>query len=192
MKSRLMLLACLSLAATARAETYTIDGRHTFPSFAVDHYGFTIQRGRFTQTSGRLELDTEHRQGSVEVTINAGSIDMGLEEWNKHMRGERFFNVERFPSLRFVATNFRIEPGRSARIEGELTMLGVTRPLTLTVTRFKCDRHPVLPRELCGANLETRLRRSDFGMTYGVPGIGDEVLIEIPVEAIKDAAEARK
>lgn len=189
MKSRFMLFAWLSLAATAQAETYMIDGRHTFPSFEVDHYGFTTQRGRFTRTSGKLELDAEHRQGSVDVTIDAASIDMGAEEWNKHMRGERFFNVERFPALLFTARNFRLEPGKPARIEGELTLLGVTRPLTLTVTRFKCAKHPLLPRELCGANLETSVRRSEFGMTYGVPGIGDEVHIVIPIEAIKDVAE---
>lgn len=192
MKPDFMLLALLFLAASAHAETYTLDGRHTFPLFEVDHYGFTTQRGRFTATRGKLELDAGHRQGSVEVIIDAASIDMGLEEWNKHMRGERFFNVERFPSLRFAAANFRLEPDKPARIEGELTLLGVTRPLTLTVTRFKCAKHPVLPRELCGANLETSLRRSEFGMTYGVPGIGDEVHIVIPVEAIKDAAEAGK
>ena len=192
MKPRFMLLALLSLAATAHAETYTIDGRHTFPLFEVDHYGFTTQHGRFTATRGKLELDAGHRRGSVDVTIDAASIDMGAEEWNKHMRGERFFNVEKFPNLRFTATNFQIEPDKPVRIEGELTMLGVTRPLTLTVTRFKCAKHPLLPRELCGANLETSLRRSEFGMAYGVPGIGDDVRIVILVEAIKDAAEAGK
>lgn len=187
MKPSLLLLALISLTTVVHAETYTIDGRHTCPVFEVDHYGFTVQRGRFSKTSGKLELDRGRKEGSVDVTIDAASIDMGLEEWNKHMRGERFFNVERFPTLHFVAPRFHVESGQAGRVEGELTLLGVTRPVTLEMTRVKCAKHPVLPRELCGANLETTLRRSDFGMTYGVPGIGDEIKIMIAVEAIKDS-----
>jgi len=187
MKPSLLLLALLSLTAAARAETYTIDGRHTFPGFEVDHYGFTIQRGRFGKTSGKLELDPGRKEASVDVTIDATSIDMGLEEWNKHMRGERFFNVERFPTIRFVASRFHITAGQAGRIEGELTLLGVTRPVVLEMTRVKCAKHPVLPKEVCGADLETTLRRSDYGMTYGVPGIGDEIRIMIAVEALKDS-----
>jgi polyisoprenoid-binding protein YceI len=89
MKPSSLLLALFALTAAAHAETYTIVGRHTFPVFEVDHYGFTLQRGRFGKTSGKLELDPAHQEGSVDVTIDAASIDMGFEEWNKHMRGER-------------------------------------------------------------------------------------------------------
>lgn len=186
LKPSLLLIALLGSFGAAHAETYTIDSRHTFPVFEVDHYGFTTQRGRFEKTSGKLELDIERKEGSVDVTIDATSIDMGLEEWNKHMRGERFFNVERFPTLRFVAPRFHLESGQTGRVEGELTLLGVTRPVVLEMTRVKCAKHPILPKEVCGANLETILRRSDYGMTYGVPGIGDEIRIMIAVEALKD------
>lgn len=190
LKPSLLLMALLGAFGTAHAgpyTTYTIDSRHTFPVFEVDHYGFTTQRGRFEKTSGKLELDTERKEGSVEVTIDATSIDMGLEEWNKHMRGERFFNVERFPTVRFVAPRFHVEFGQTGRVEGELTLLGVMRPVVLEMTRVKCAKHPVLPKEVCGANLVTTLRRSDYGMTYGVPGIGDEIRIMIAVEALKDS-----
>lgn len=180
-------LTLLTCPASALAERYDIDGRHTFPVFEVDHYGFSIQRGRFNKVSGSLDFDPERQAGSVDVIIDAHSVDMGSEDWNKHMRGERFFNTAQYPTLRFTARDFRLDADKPSRIAGSLTLLGVTRPLTLAVTRWRCAKHPVLPRQLCGANLETTIRRSDFGMNYGVPGIGDEVRILIPIEAIKES-----
>lgn len=182
---RLLAMFLLGTSLPALADTYSIDSRHTFPVFEIDHYGFSTQRGRFGKVSGKLEHDAERKLGSVDITIDANSIDMGLEEWNKQMRTERFFNTEQHPTLRFVARQFRFEPDSS--ISGELTLLGVTRPVVLTMTQLRCAKHPMLPRQLCGANLQTTIRRSEFGMSYGVPGIGDAVKIMIPVEAIKDS-----
>jgi len=189
MKLFASLISALVLAGplAARADSYTIDGRHTFPVFEVDHYGFSTQRGRFGKVTGKLELDLERQEGSVDITIDANSIDMGLDEWNKQMRTERFFNTEQHPTLRFVARQFHAEVDKPGEIRGELTLLGVTRPIVLAVTRMHCAKHPMLPRQLCGANLQTTIRRSEFGMTYGVPGMSDEIRIVIPVEAIKDS-----
>lgn len=184
------ILACLFAgvgAGNAAADSYSLDTRHTFPVFEVSHYGFSLQRGRFGKVSGKLELDAASRRGKVEAIIDMASVDMGFEDWNKHMRGERFFQVDKYPNARFVARDFAWEPERPQPVAGELTLLGVTRPVALKVVQWRCARHPVLPRELCGADLETTIRRSDFGMQQLLPGVGDEVHISIPVEAIKDA-----
>ena len=102
-------------------------------------------------------------------------------------RGERFFQVDKHPTARFVARDFAYDPARPTPVSGELTLLGVTRGVMLKVTQWRCAKHPILPRELCGADLEANIKRSDFGMTTNLPGIGDDVRISIPVEALKDS-----
>lgn len=188
MKPRHMIALLSMFAATAAgAESYTIDHRHTFPVFEVSHYGFSLQRGRFNKLAGKLKLDPGAKKGSVDISIDMTSVDMGFEDWNKQMRGERFFQTDKFPQARFVARDFAFDADRPAPISGELTLLGVTRPVQLKVGQWRCAKHPILPRQLCGADLETAIKRSDFGMNANLPGIGDEVRITIPVEAIKDS-----
>jgi polyisoprenoid-binding protein YceI len=183
----LLTIAGGCLAGSAAADSYNIDSRHTFPVFEVSHYGFSVQRGRFNKVVGRIEIDSAAGVASVDVTVDTGSVDMGFEDWNKHMRGERFFRSEQFPEARFVARSFRFDPVRPEPVSGELTLLGITRPVTLQVGQWRCAKHPILPRELCGADLEVRIKRSDFGMTYGIPGISDEVRVLVPVEAVRES-----
>lgn len=188
MKPRhLTVLLSMFAAAAAGAESYTIDSRHTFPVFEVSHYGFSLQRGRFNKLAGKLELDPGAKKGSVEITIDMTSVDMGFEDWNKHMRGERFFRTDTFPQARFVARDFAFDADKPGPVSGELTLLGVTRSVQLKVGQWRCAKHPILPRQLCGADLETAIKRSDFGMTANLPGIADDVKITIPVEALKDS-----
>ncbi|WP_310452914.1 YceI family protein [Sulfuritalea sp.] len=188
MKPRhLAVLLSMFAATAAGAESYTIDSRHTFPVFEVSHYGFSLQRGRFNKLAGKLELDPGAKRGSVEITIDMTSVDMGFEDWNKQMRGERFFQTDKFPQARFVARDFAFDADQPAPIGGELTLLGVTRSVQLKVGQWRCAKHPILPRQLCGADLETAIKRSDFGMTANLPGIADDVRITIPVEALKDS-----
>ncbi len=175
------------LCGNVWADSYTIDPRHTFPSFEVSHYGFSLQRGRFNKLSGKLDLDSAAKRGSVEVMIDTASVDMGFEDWNKHMRGERFFQSDKFPQARFVARDFAFDPDKPGPVSGELTLLGVTRSVVLKVSQWRCAKHPILPRQLCGADLETTIKRSDFGMNTNLPGVGDDVRISIPVEALKDS-----
>ncbi|MDO9449806.1 MAG: YceI family protein [Rugosibacter sp.] len=175
----------LVLTSAAHAATYTVDSRHTFPVFEVEHFTFSIQRGRFNKTAGTIEYDAASRKVSAAITIDAASIDMGLDEWSKHMRGENFLNTRKFPTIHFVIPEFQLSDIVKVNfIPGDLTLLGVTKPVTLAV-QISCGKHPMLPREVCGANIETTIKRSDFGMNYGLPGIGDEVNIIAPVEAIK-------
>lgn len=181
-----VLLSMFALAS-ARAETYTIDTRHTFPIFEVSHYGFSLQRGRFNKVAGKLELDPGAKKGSVEITIDMSSVDMGFEDWNKQMRSERFFQTDKFPQARFVARDFAFDTDKPSPVSGELNLLGVTRTVLLKVGQWRCAKHPILPRQLCGADLETNIKRSDFGMNANLPGIADDVKISIPVEALKDS-----
>ena len=179
--------AAFALSATAlAADTYSIDSRHTFPVFEVNHLGFSTQRGRFNKTTGKVTLDAAAQKGSVEVAIDTASIDMGLEDWDKHMKNEDFFNVEKYPTMTFRSDRFIFKKGKPAEVHGTLTLLGVERPVQLKVEHFHCGVHPINKKEVCGADLTTRIKRSDFGMTKFLPAVGDDIAIRIPVEAFKD------
>ncbi|WP_298626240.1 YceI family protein [uncultured Zoogloea sp.] len=182
----LLALAAVTAPALAAPAGYTIDPNHTFPVFEVDHLGFSTQRGRFNKTSGRITLDTAARQGSVDVTIDAASIDMGFAKWNDNMRGENYFNTDAHPTITFKADRLMFDGERPVSAEGSLTMLGVTRPVTLTINRFRCAPHPLNKRETCGADVVATLKRSEFGMTKYIPSVGDDVRLLIAVEAFRE------
>ncbi len=180
------LLASLLAAPACAADNYTIDSRHTFPVFEINHMGFSTQRGRFNKSSGKITIDTAAKKGSVELTIEAASIDMGLDKWDEHMKAEDFFNAAQFPTMRFVSDRLVFDGDRVVAAEGSFTLLGVTKPLTLTVSNFRCTMHPMAKKPACGADVSATLKRSDFGMTKYVPMVSDEVRILSPVEALKD------
>ena len=181
-------LAGVFIAGSALArDTYTIDSRHTFPVVETKHLGFSTQRGRFNNTSGKIALDRAAKNGSIDVTIQVASIDMGIEKWDEHLKSEDFFNAAKFPTITFKSNKLVFNGDVLAGAEGELTMLGVTKPVTLAVVNFRCGPNPVTKKEMCGADTSTTIRRSDWGMKYGAPiVISDEVKISIPVEAYKD------
>jgi polyisoprenoid-binding protein YceI len=180
-------LASLALAAPAlAADSYTIDPRHTWPVFEINHLGFSTQRGRFNETSGKITLDMAAKTGSVDIKIMTGTIDMGLDEWDKHLRSPDFFHVERYPTMTFRSDKLVFDGDKVVGAEGSLTLLGVTKPVKLAVANFRCGLQPVAKRELCAADVSTAIKRSDFGMSKFLPGVGDDVKIVIPVEAFKD------
>lgn len=175
------------LAAPAlAADTYTIDPTHTWPVFEINHLGFTTQRGRFNKSSGKITLDIAAKKGSVELTIEAASIDMGLDKWDEHMKSEDFFDVAKFPTIRFSSDNLLFEGDRVIAAEGNFTLHGVTKPLIIGVSNFRCGLNPINEKFTCGADISTILMRSEFGMNKFVPAVSDEVKIHVPLEAIKD------
>lgn len=175
------------LAAPAFAtDSYTVDSRHTYPMFEVNHMGFSTQRGRFNQSSGKITLDTAAKKGSVELTIATASLDMGLDKWDEHLKSEDFFNVAQFPTMHFTSDNLVFDDDKVVAAEGSFTLLGVTKPLTLTVSNFRCAPHPMNKKQTCGADITATFKRSAFGMSKYVPGVSDEVKISTPVEAVKD------
>ncbi len=185
LKSTLYAAPVLLLAAAVQAapQTYVIDPTHTYPSFSVNHLGFSLQRGRFNQTQGRLVLDPAAKTGEVEISIQAASIDTGLAKRDDHLRGADFFNVAEHPTLRFKGTTLEFQGEQLVAVQGELTLLGVTKPLRLTVSQFYCGLNPLRLKQGCGADAQATLKRSDFGMDYALPGVGDEVQLAIQVEA---------
>ena len=175
------LLACLALPVAAT--DLVIDGSHTYASFEVDHMGFSTQRGQFRETSGSLRFDAEARSGEVEVRIDAASLDTGNLRRDDALRGATWFNVENFPDLIFRSQQFIFEGERLTAVDGKLVMLGEIRPLRLEITRFKCGFNLAVGKQGCGADARGVLRRSEFGMRTGIPFVGDEVRLNIQVEA---------
>jgi polyisoprenoid-binding protein YceI len=185
-RTLLVLMLAASLPSFAAMETYTIDPRHTFPSFEVGHFGYSIQRGRFNRTSGRIGLDTAARTGSVEVTIDTASVSTGLDKLEEHLRGEDFLDAAKFPAMTFKSRKFDFDGDRVKSVEGDLTLRGISRPVTLAATAFRCAPHPMTKKEVCGAEFTTTLKRSEFGMKYALPALADDVLLRINIEAIHD------
>jgi polyisoprenoid-binding protein YceI len=187
MKTIATLIAAATLSAGAlAADSYSIDSRHTFPVFEVNHLGFSTQRGRFNKTTGKITLDAAAKKGRIEVSIDAASIDMGLDDWDKHMKNEDFFHVEKHPTMTFVSERLTFKGGKPVAAEGIFTLLGVAKPVKLAIANFTCGVHPINKKDVCGAEASTTIKRSDFGMTKYLPGVGDEIRIVIPVEAFKD------
>lgn len=188
MKKSLIAFAIAGTLSTSvfAADTYTIDARHTFPSFEVSHLGFSIQRGRFNKTSGSIMLDTAARSGSIDISIDASSLDTGLAELEKHMQGEDFFDTAKYPTITFKSKSLKFDGDKLTGADGDFTLLGVTKPVHLTIDHFKCAPHPMNKKPMCGANATTEIKRSEFGMTKYVPAVGDEVKIAIQVEALRD------
>lgn len=178
--------ALVSTAAFAAPENYIIDSKHTFPTFEVNHMGYSIQRGRFDKTRGTITFDKVANSGSVDVVIDVGSLDMGFDEWNQHLLDEKFFNVKQYPTMTFKSSKFKFKGDTLTEVDGNLTLLGVTKPVTLKVDLFKCAPHPMLKKDACGANATATIKRSDFGMGAYVPMVGDEIKIAFGIEAVKD------
>lgn len=186
-RTPLLLSLATALAAPAfAADSYTVDVRHTFPVFEVSHLGFSTQRGRFNKTEGKISLDLAARSGAVDLTIDAASIDMGIEKWDEHMKSDEFFNVAKFPTITFKSDKLVFNGDKVVAAEGTLTLLGVAKPVKLAVANFVCADHPIIKKPLCAADISTTIKRSEFGMTKLVPAVGDEVKLVVPIEAYKD------
>jgi polyisoprenoid-binding protein YceI len=174
-----------TLPATA-ADSYTVDPGHTYPYFEINHLGFSTMHGRFGATNGRIVLDPAGRTGSIDITIDASSIDTGHAKRDTHLRSEEFFNVGKYPTLSYKATRLKFNGDKLTGADGELTLLGVAKPVSLTVSSFHCGPHPMNKKQMCGANATASIKRSDFGLSAYVPAVGDEVKISIEVEAVRD------
>ena len=189
------ILVALPLAAGAAPESYTIDPYHSFPYFDVMHLDTSLIRGRFDKTSGKMTLDTAAKTGTVDLLIEAASFNSGDNDRgprprarDEHLRSPDFFNAVEFPRISFKGNAVKWNGDAPALIEGQLTMLGVTKPLALSVERWKCQPDPRTAgkRYMCGGNATSSFKRSDFGMKFGIPNVGDEVRLWLSVEAFRD------
>ncbi len=178
-------LCLAAFAAQAAPETFEVDLAHTYPSFEVSHLGISTQRGRFEKTSGRIVLDREAGTGSIDLRIEAASVSTGNRLLDGVLKGEDFFDAATHPFLTFRSSALEFEGGVPKRAVGELTMVGTTRRVSIEVARFGCTRLPFFVRLTCGADVTARLKRSEFGMGAFAGLVGDEVLLEVQIEAVK-------
>lgn len=185
MRKLIVTAALLALPFSAFAASYSIDPAHTFPRFKIDHLGFSTMMGQFNATKGSLNYDEAKGTGSVEITIDANSITTAHEKRDKHLRSPDFLNTAEFPEITYKSTKASIKNGKGT-VDGNLTMMGVTKPVTLTVTRMKCGEHPFSKKQVCGFDATASIKRSDFGVKYGLPAIGDEMDLLIELEAVKN------
>jgi len=193
----LKLLPCAMLvcpaAVLAAPATYQIDPNHTHPLFEVDHFdGLSIWRGLFKKSSGTITLDRERGNGTVDVVIEVSSVELGQDKLNELLVAEKIgdwngLDVAHFPNAEYKGTLADFVRGAPTRVNGELTLHGVTRPVTLRIDSFKCmPNHPIVRREVCGADAYGTFNRADFGVNIGVQyGFRQEVALRIQVEASK-------
>lgn len=183
----------LALGAAAAPETLTIDSLHTYPYFTVNHLGLTNLIGRFDRTSGKVTVDNAAKTGAIDLVIEAASISTGDSERgtrprtrDEHLRSPDFFNAAEFPRIAYKGAASKWTGDAPGAIEGQITLLGVTKPMTLTIDNWKCIPDPLAQgkRQRCGGNASGTLKRSDFGMKAFIPGISDELKLYIAIEAI--------
>jgi polyisoprenoid-binding protein YceI len=180
------LIACGSgSGALAASQVYTIDPTHTYPTFVVGHAGVSHWQGKFNKSSGKVWLDREHSTGKVEITIDTSSINFGFPLLDKIMQGPDYFDVARYPTATYKSDAIHFADGVPASADGELTLRGVTKPVKLTFTQFKCRKHPMLPREVCGGDATAEIDRAQFGLTKSVEEGDSKVRLTIQVEAFQ-------
>ncbi|TXI79008.1 MAG: polyisoprenoid-binding protein [Dechloromonas sp.] len=181
-----LLLAASIAPAMAAPETFVVEGTHTFPRFSYSHFGYSTQLSRFNKTSGKVVYDKAAKTGSVDIVIDTKSVDTGYATFDEHIQGEDFLDTAKYPTATFKSTKVNFDGDKPASIEGQLTLKGVTKPVTLTVSSFHAMPHPMLKKDAIGANAWTVVKRSEFNAGKYAPYVGDEVRIDIAIEAIKE------
>ena len=166
-------------SAVAAPVTYDVDGSHTFPRF-----GYSTQLSSFSKTTGKVVFDAEAKKGTVDIVIDMKSVSTGFADFNEHIQGEDFLDTAKFPHASFKSTKVVFEGDKPQSIEGQLTIKGVTKPVTLTVTSFQAMPHPMMKKPALGANAFTVIKRSEFNAGKYAPYVGDEVRIDIAIEAM--------
>jgi polyisoprenoid-binding protein YceI len=173
-------------SALAAPETFVIDANHTKPRFEYSHFGYSTQSSRFDATRGTIVYDASAGTGSVDISIDARSVNTGYALFNEHIQAEDFFDTARYPTITFKSTAVKFEGDKPVSVVGNLTVKGVTRPVTLKVASFHRMPHPMVKKDAIGANATVTIRRSDFNAGKYAPNVSDEVTLVIPVEAIKE------
>ncbi len=189
MNRRAVLAAALAIAAgpaAAQPVSYRFDPAHSFVHFEVMHFGTATLRGRFGPLEGIAELDRTARRGEVSVIVPTRIVSTGLAVLDSRLRQADLLASETFPDAYFVARQFVFEGETLREVRGEITLRGTSRPLALRAANFSCGTHPLLQRDWCGGDFEAELRRSDFGMSFGLPLVADRVRLLLQVEAIAE------
>jgi polyisoprenoid-binding protein YceI len=176
-------LAALSPALAAPV-SYTVDSSHTFPRFSYSHMGYSTQLSSFTNTSGTVVFDAVAKTGAVDIVIDMTTVNTGSADFNGHIQAEGFLETAKFPKATFKSTKVVFDGDKPASVEGQLTIKGVSKSVILTVTSFQALPHPMMKVPVLGANAFTTIKRTEFGAGKYAPYVGDEVRIDIAIEAI--------
>jgi polyisoprenoid-binding protein YceI len=182
-----LLLLVAVTTATAATTTYNVDPDHTHPSFEVDHFGgLSTWRGTFKKTTGTVQLDTAAKTGAVDVIIDTATIDLAHDKLNEHVSSAEMLDVAKYPTAEYKGKFVEFANGAPKTVSGDLTLHGVTKPVTLTINSFKCFEHPMLKKQVCGADASGTFNRADFGVNYGQQyGFNQAVLLRIQVEGVR-------
>lgn len=176
----------IGAAAPAAAADFKLDPDHTMAVFVVDHLGYSNMIGRFNDVSGTFSFDpATPEQAKISMVIDTASVDTNHKRRDDHLRGPDFFNAQEFPQMTFESTKVDVTGERTGKVTGDLTLLGVTKPVTLDVTFNKMEPHPLPPYKkvlTAGFSVRGTIKRSDFGMTYFLPAVGDEIQLMLEVE----------
>ncbi len=181
-----LLSSAAATSAMAAPETYSVDNSHTFARFSYTHLGLSTQLSRFDKTSGTVVLDKEAKTAQVDITIDTTSVATGSSLFNEHIQGADFLDTAKYPTATFKSTKVRFEGEKPVAIDGDLTIKGVTKPVTLTVTHFVNTLHPMRQKDAIGADAQLVIKRTDFNAGKYAPNVGDDVTISIALEAIKN------
>jgi polyisoprenoid-binding protein YceI len=180
------LAAAIALPAAAQ-ETYVLDPVHSQPGFEARHLGLSLQHGGFGKVAGKVTLDRAAKKGTIDVTIETASVRSFDARLDVALKGEKFFNVEKYPTMTFKSNSMMFDGDRVVGADGELTMLGVTKPVSLKVANFACGDNPFNKKPMCGAEASATIKRSEWGMTAGLPfAPADDIRISIPIEAYRE------
>ncbi|CAN7665971.1 YceI family protein [Variovorax sp. LjRoot290] len=178
-------MAALPAGGPVKGASYVVDPTHTFVMYEMGHYGTTTNRGRFSTKDGTVKIDTTGKNGKIDITMDIGSINTGVDLLNRHVLSKDFFNVAEFPTGRFVADKIDFNGDKVAEVDGTLTLMGQTRPIKLKASRFGCYLSPLIKRQVCGGDFETIVERSEWGITWGINfGFENKVRLLVQVEAV--------
>ena len=180
----LALATAFSAPVFVAPQTFVVDGSHTFPRFSYSHFGLSKQLSRFDKTSGTIVLDKAAKTGSVDIVIDTTSVNTGFPLFNEHIQGADFLDTTQFPTATFKSTKVVFKGDKPTAVKGDLTIKGVTKPVTLKVTSFLAMPHPMLKKDAIGANATVTIKRTDFNAGKYAPNVGDDVTIDIALEAI--------
>ena len=178
-------VALAPFALVQAAETYNVDPNHTHAIFKFQHLGLSTFSGKFAGATGIVTLDQATKTGAADITFDAKSISTGVPKLDQHLQTADFFDTEKFPTINFKSKKFEFKGNKVTSVQGDLTIKGVAKPVTLTVDSMNCKQHPMAKKPACGANAHTTVKRSDYGMIQFIPDVGDEIPLEIEVEAIR-------
>ena len=189
LSAAVVIVGAVSITATsafAAPETYTVDGSHTFPSFSYSHFGMSTQVSRFNKTTGTIVVDKVAKTGQVNFVIDMTSVNTGFDLFNEHIQAEDFLDTAKFPTATFKSSKVRFKGDKPVAIDGDLTIKGITKPITLKITNFANMQHPMLKKDAIGANAQVVIKRSEFNAGKYAPHVGDDVTITVSLEAIKN------